>query len=453
MTDEAVARPQCIAVVGGAVAGAEVAGHFSDRGVAVAVFEQNPRPFGKIEDGLPRWHHRLREKEYQSIRDKLSHPNVHYVPNTTIGIDIDFAELCNDWGFSAVVLASGAWRDRPIPVPGAEDYVGKGLVYQNSFVSWWNHLEEADCPGPTFEIRDDTIVLGGGLASIDVAKIVMLETTRAKLRERDIEVDVITLEVKGIPKILATHGLGFEDLGLAGCTIFYRRRIEDMPVITIPEDATPEREAKLRRSRTTLLDKAMRKYCFKLQELSVAESLIVEDDQLAGLVFRRTALEAGRVVTTDESFERRTSCVISSIGSIPRSISGIGMKGEFYDFADWDTGRLHGFPTVFSVGNVVTGKGNIVASRKHAEHVSSDAIEAFLGVSDDLEAARDDLNNPTLAEAQRIVASVAEHLSSQPSPSAAAYKTTLARVAERQRAVNYSGNFEDWLNRVAPQPR
>jgi NADPH-dependent glutamate synthase beta subunit-like oxidoreductase len=45
-----------VAVVGGATAGAEAAGMLAARGVTVVVFEQNPRPYGKIEDGLPRWH-------------------------------------------------------------------------------------------------------------------------------------------------------------------------------------------------------------------------------------------------------------------------------------------------------------------------------------------------------------------------------------------------------------
>jgi ferredoxin--NADP+ reductase len=457
MTSEAAARSHCIAVVGGAVSGAEVASHFSRLGVDVTVFEQNPRPFGKIEDGLPRWHHKLREKEYRAICEKLSHPNVHYVPNTTIGIDIDFDQLCNEWGFSAVVLANGAWRDRPVSLRGADNYLGKGLIYQNPFVTWWNHLEEAGYEGQTFEVTDNTIVLGGGLASIDVAKIVMLETTQAKLLERGIEVDVITLEVKGIPKILEGHGLSFEDLGLEGCTIFYRRRVEDMPVVTIPEDATPEREAKVRKSRGTLMEKALRKYCFKIQELSVADSMIIEDDRLVGLVFRRTKLEDGNVMSTDETFEQRASCVISSIGSIPEAISGIGMKGELYEFTDWDTGRLPGFPNVFSVGNVVTGKGNIVASRKHAAHVASDAIEDFLGVSDDPEATRGDLHDPMAADAKRTVESVAEHLSSQPPTTAAEQEATLARVAKRQQAVNYheegADSFGSWIERVTPKPR
>src|SRR5262245_24256054 len=51
-----------VAIVGGATAGAEAAGILADRGVLSVVFEQNQRPYGKIEDGLPRWHVKLRQK-------------------------------------------------------------------------------------------------------------------------------------------------------------------------------------------------------------------------------------------------------------------------------------------------------------------------------------------------------------------------------------------------------
>jgi len=453
MASESAARPHCVAVIGGAVSGAEVASRLSDKGITVAVFEQNPRPYGKIEDGLPRWHHKLREKEYRTICGKLDHPSVHYVPNTRIGRDVDFAELCDAWGFSAVVLANGAWRDRPVEIEGAADYVGKGLVYQNPFVTWWNHLQEAGYRGPTFEIPDETIVLGGGLASIDVAKIVMLENARAKLIERGIEVDIITLEVKGIPKVLENHGLRLEDLGLERCTLFYRRRVDDMPLVAMPDDATPERAEKVRKSRATLLDKAMRKFGFDVQELSVADELMVEDGRLVGMVFRRTRLEGGRVVATDETYARRAACVISSIGSIPDPIPGIEMKGELYDFQDWDTGRLADYPNVFSVGNVVTGKGNIIASRKHAERVSIEAIEGFLGVGDDGGGAHNEIHDAKTQAAHRAGEIVADRLQQQSPPTSEVYETTLARIAQRQDAVDYTGNLTSWLELVAPKPR
>ncbi len=74
-----------VAVIGGATAGAEVASRLADRGVQVVVFEQNNRPYGKIEDGLPRWHEALRNKEYRTIDEKLSKAGVTFVPKRRSG--------------------------------------------------------------------------------------------------------------------------------------------------------------------------------------------------------------------------------------------------------------------------------------------------------------------------------------------------------------------------------
>ena len=56
-----------VVVVGGAVSGSEVAAQFAARGVRCVVIDQNVRPYGKIEDGLPRWHVKLRESEEDKI--------------------------------------------------------------------------------------------------------------------------------------------------------------------------------------------------------------------------------------------------------------------------------------------------------------------------------------------------------------------------------------------------
>ena len=428
----------CVAVIGGAVAGAEVAGSLADRGVEVAVFEQNPRPYGKIEDGLPRWHTALREKEYQAIGAQLSKPGVHFVPNTKISRDLGFAELVNDWGFSGVVLACGAWRDRPLPVEGADAYVGKGLIYQNPFIIWFNHADEPDYDGPVFEPRDGALVVGGGLASIDVVKALMLETARAKLRERGIEVDLVEMEVKGIPKTCERHGLRYEELGIEGCTLFYRRSEADMPLMEMPEDADERRAEKVREGRKKMLAKAMEKYRFHFEPLCMPEGLIVENGQLVGLRFRRTKIENGRVLPQDETFERRGVYVISSIGSIPEAIEGIPMKGELFAFQDWHLGRLDGYPTVFSAGNVVTGKGNIVASRKHAREISETVAEAFLGLSDQAR-----------KQAREDAEKIAKAIERQPAIDAGTLEALRARIAARQQQVGYS-DYASWIASAKP---
>jgi ferredoxin--NADP+ reductase len=436
----------CVAVIGGATAGAEVAGRLAELGCVVVVFEQNPRPYGKIEDGLPRWHVGLRSKEYRNIGEKLSRPGIHFVPNTKVGPDVDFAELANSWGFSAVVLACGAWRDRSLPVEGADDYIGKGLVYQNPLVISFNHEHDTDFAGERLDYPDGCLVVGGGLASIDVVKLLMLENARRKLALRNIETTIVELEVKGIPKLLKSHDLEFEDLGLQGCTLYYRRSAQDMPLMEIPDGATPERVKKVRNARQRMLDKAIEKYRFTMESLCAPDGLLVEDGRLVGLRFRRTRIEAGRVIPTDETFEARGTQVISSIGSIPESIPGIAMNGELFGFSDWDLGRLDGYPSVYSVGNVVTGKGNIVASRKHAAHVAHDAIESFLGLSEDGHSAEQQLTSAATAKLREQTDRVAAQLAPPPAPETTA--EILRRVGARQQSVGYPGDYLAWMERV-----
>ena len=437
----------CVAVIGGATAGAEVAGRLADRGVLCAVFEQNTRPYGKIEDGLPRWHTGLRRKEYENIVQKLSHPLIHCVPETKIGRDIDFRELVEEWGFSSVVLANGAWSDRRLPIEGADEYLGRGLVYQNPFVISFNHMDDRGYTGERFDILDDSILVGGGLASIDVAKIHTLHCTREKLAERDIDVSIVELETKGIPKTLAAHGLRWEDLGLAGCTIYYRRRIEDMPLMTEPENASPERVEKIRQGRRRMVEKACAKYRLRVEPLAAPDGLLVENGRLVGLRLRRTRVEGGRAVMTDETFERRGAAVVCSIGSVPEPIAGIEMNGELFAFEDWEQGRLAGYPSVFSAGNVVTGKGNIVASRKHASRVSREGIEAFLGIG---ECGGGEPESPAGGRESARAAAAASHSAARPPIAPKGVAGVLARIRARQRAVGYEGDLASWLERAGP---
>ncbi|MEE2704146.1 MAG: hypothetical protein VX614_09025 [Myxococcota bacterium] len=415
-------HPYAIAVIGGAAAGAEAAGIFSANGILSVVFEQNARPYGKIEDGLPRWHHNLRQKEYRAIDSKLESENVAFVPNTKIGGDLQLKELTNEWGFHAVVLANGAWDDRPLPIEGADAFVGRGLIYQNPFIYWFNHFRERDYQGESYELFDGMAVVGGGLASIDVVKAIQLELTLRALRERGIEQDLVELEVKGIPKQLAKRGLSWPDLGIGSCTLFYRRRPEDMPLVELPDGANDKVREKVSNARQRVLKKAQEKYLFEVQPLCAPVGLIVEGDRLVGLRFARTRVENGRVQIGDESFEVHAPTIVSSIGSVPEPIAGIARKGELYAFKDWDLGLLEGYPTLFSVGNVVTGKGNIVASRKHARSVGNHMLEKYLQLGNEVKELE-----PLSADDSRKL---------------------LGRVRAQQQRVGFSGEYRAWIDAV-----
>ena len=445
------AAQQVVAIVGGATAGAEAARMFAERGVLVAVFEQNARPYGKIEDGLPRWHVKLRRKEYELINERLSRPGVYFVPLTKIGHDVDFRELVNDWGFSAVVLAHGAWRDRPLPIDGADGYVGRGLIYQNPLIYWFNHYTERGYKGPQFEIEDGAIVVGGGLASIDVMKVLQIETVRRALAHRGIEEDSLHIEHDGIPEVLAAHGLTWEGLGMRGATLFYRRRIEDMPLSEIPEDADPVRRQKLEALRRRIVDKAVQKYCFQVQAQRVPVGLLVAHDRLVGLRFQQTRVEGGTAVPVDGAIDEvRAPLVVSSIGSVPEPMPGIKQDGVLYRYADQDLGRLEGYDTVFGIGNVVTGKGNIMVSRRHSIEVSALLIEHFLGLDSGEHTGEEDLLLAPIEVSDEAAARVAAIVERRPPLSAAKVEEVLARVRARQRVVGHTGTYREWIERVTP---
>jgi ferredoxin--NADP+ reductase len=425
----------------------------ADRGATVVVFEQNVRPYGKIEDGLPRWHAKLRQKEYEAVNQRLDRPEVHFVPLTRISRDIDFRALTTEWGFTAVILALGAWRDRPFPLADADRYLGRGLIYQNPLIYWFNHFAEPDYRGPHYEPEDGAIVVGGGLASIDVMKVLQLETVRRALERRGIREDMLHLEHAGIAPVLATHGLTWESLGLKGATLFYRRRIEDMPLIEIPEEADAARRQKFETTRRRIIEKAMQKYLFHVQPQRLPVGLLVEGDRLVGLRFQHTRVADGQVVPVEGATEEvRAPLVISSIGSIPEPMPGIGQRGEVYDFSDPELGRVAGYDTVFGAGNAVTGKGNIIASRRHSMQVASHVIEEFLGLGprghehEGEEVLLDRLTSTVHESVQKL----ADWVGSRPPLDTAQIEAILRRVRARQAAVGYTGSYSEWITRFAP---
>jgi len=161
-----------------------------------------------------------------------------------------------------------------------------------------------------------------------------------------------------------------------------------------------------------------------MRPLRAPEALLVENERVVGMRFAVTRMEGGKLVPTGEVEEVRGSQVISSIGSIPEPIEGVPQKGELYSYSDWDYGRLPDFPTLFSAGNVVTGKGNIVDSRRHARQVGQHVRDEFLKLADHVRTSHTPLTAP-----QR--------------------EALLARVRARQEKVGYRG-YAEWIEAARP---
>jgi hypothetical protein len=444
-----------VAVVGAATAGAEIAHILAERGAQVVVIEQNPRPYGKIEDGLPRWHVKQRRDEYEEINRRLDHPNIEFVPLTRMGADINYDDLRQRWGLSAVVLAHGAWRDRPLAVEGADQFIDRGLVYQNRLIYWFNHYPEKAYEGPRYDLPPGAIVIGGGLASIDVVKVLQIETALKALRARGIEEDMLRLEREGLEPVLGAHGLKYADLGVAPCKLYYRRRVLDMPLSDIAPDAPPKRAEAMRAARAKILDKAQRKYLFEFEPQRVPTGLIVESSQdggegsrMVGVQMSRTEVADGQVRTLPDSASPvRAPLTVSSIGSIPEQIAGIPAKGEVYAYIDATVGLLDDGPTaVYAAGNVLTGKGNIKDSLESGTFVGIHVAEAYLGLNGDDAPLADGARK----EAERQGERIADAMKARPGLGSKQVDEVMRRVRERQRAVGYEGNYRAWIARVTP---
>jgi ferredoxin--NADP+ reductase len=437
-----------VAVIGGAVSGSEAAYRLAERGIYVAVFDQNALPYGKLEDGLPKWHNKLRDQEIRKIDDKLQHPGIHFIPNIKVGYDIPFKELVANWGFNAVLLAAGAWRDRPLPVPDIDYYIGRGFYYQNPLMYWFNHKHEPGFTGPGIHVKDNAAVIGGGLASLDVAKLIMLELVQGKLAETGHAIDLFTLEQEGIAAILAQKDLSLKKLGITGCTLYYRRRLQDMPLAEIPAEGSAAKQEKIYALRLKILANFQSKYLFNVEELSTPIDKIVKDNRLAGLVMQKSTMVNGKVQTRKTHlFEVLSPMVVSSIGSIPTVIPGLPMKGDIYAIEDLETGKIKGYDHLFALGNAVTGRGNIRASLKHGRQVSETlANSRFAWQEEDYQEIFNLYTADATARSERLLQFIQKKQLLAPE--------TFAAITEKlknlQKKNGYDGDYSRWIKQHLP---
>ncbi len=439
-----------VAVIGGSVSGSQAAYILAEKGYRVVVFEMNNLPYGKIEDGLPKWHVNLRDKQEQNIDQKLAHPNIYFVPKAKIGRDIEFDDLINEWGFSIIIFANGAWKDRALPIEGIDKFVNNGLVYQNTLLYWYNHKHEPDYKGIRFELKDKTIVIGGGLSSLDVMKLGMIELVQKALKkEKGIAIDLFTFEKKGIAKILNEIGLTLKDLNLYGMTLVYRRNATDMPLKS-PKDNTEESIKKAREVSDKLLHKYAENFLFHFIPLSSPIDKIEEEGRLKGIVFQKNEIINGKLqAKKDDTFVLETAMLISSIGSLPEMINGLPYQNSLLKMVGKNGYQVDGFPNVFAIGNAVTGKGNIRESKKHGVLMTNKIIDDHIQTSDFFEEWLSVYNEGIEDDVKDQVCEIENEILAKNSIPEPVFQNISNKTKAYQEKVGYD-NYQDWIQSKVP---
>ena len=435
---------QYVAIFGGAAAGSEAAFQLSQKGINVILFEQNALPYGKIETGLPKWHHKLRDRQEALIDERLNHSLIKFVPSVRLGKDLDIRDVSENWGFSVVLLATGAWRDRPLPVKGIDEFIGREFYYQNALSDWFNNNHDPNYNKYDYHIPDGTIIIGGGLASIDVAKITMIETVKDALAAKGIQVDALTLEKKGVVPVLEELNLSLDKLGLKGSTLFTRHKIEEMPLTPLPDDPSAEDLAKASRVRRNLAEKVMARFGFRILGSRNAVDTIVENGKLAGLVFEKDADTEGGEKSLERVLAPR---VISAIGSIPEPIPGLLQSGEVYKVKDYETGELEGLNNVFALGNAVTGRGNIRHSQSHSRKATGNISSTFMAMEDkDYEK----LFDAAAEDGKRRIQSLFVVIDGGDRCTLSQIDAINAKVEQLQKKAGYEGDYQKWIEAHRP---
>jgi NADPH-dependent glutamate synthase beta subunit-like oxidoreductase len=178
--------------------------------------------------------------------------------------------------------------------------------------------------------------------------------------------------------------------------------------------------------------------------------LVVEDGRLAGLKVVETKVEGRRADPIPGSeHELRAPLVISSIGSVPEIIPGVSMKGEYLAFANDDLPQYSGCDRVFGVGNIVTGQGNIRASLVHAQEVTNQLIEKYMGV-DSGDASPVALHAAAEARGAAQARALADCIDSLPALSDNEIAAIEQRIRTQHERVGYTADYDTWIARETP---
>ncbi len=157
--------PLRVALIGAGPAGIYAADILSksELDVSIDLYERLPTPFGLVRYGVAPDHPRIKQI-IVALQKILARGDIRFVGNVEVGADVSLAELRQH--YDAVVISTGADRDAPLPIPGADL---PGCYGAAEFVSWYDGHPDVPRTWP-LEARS-VAVLGVGNVALDVARI------------------------------------------------------------------------------------------------------------------------------------------------------------------------------------------------------------------------------------------------------------------------------------------
>ena len=358
-----------IAIVGSGPAGyytAEAAVKQWGEDARVDIFDKLPVPFGLIRTGVAPDHQSIkavaRRYEKTAIGD-----TVRFAGNVEIGRDIAIEELTEL--YDAVILATGAPRDRDLPIPGADS---ANVFGSAAFVGWYNGHPEYASLAPDLSGRH-AVIIGMGNVALDVARI--LSKTEAEFEGSDIVAHALELlRDSNIETITILGRRGPHQIMMTPKELGELLRLERaVPRVENADLPPPESDDMLdpgQRKSVTLLrefaalspsDRAGKALSINFDFFASPTLIEQEGGQLSGLVVERTELKDGRAVGSGETYRIPADLLISCIGYRTSPIAGVPFDKRAGRFPN-EEGRIA--PALYCVGWAKRGPSGTIGTNR-----------------------------------------------------------------------------------------
>jgi ferredoxin--NADP+ reductase len=357
-----------IAIVGSGPAGyytAEAAQkEFGDE-VRVDIFDLLPVPYGLIRTGVAPDHQSIKAVSRRYEKTALS-DNVRFVGNVAVGRDVSIPEL--QALYDAVVLATGAPKDRPLEIPGA---TLRNVFGSAAFVGWYNGHPEFAALDPDLSGKT-AVVIGMGNVALDVARI--LAKTPQEFAGSDIVAHALdALKASNIERIVILGRRGPHQIMMTPKELGELGELERAAPHVDPRDMPEEAEDAilepgLRKSVTLI-----RGFAAMPEDIRAEKRIAIEFDffaqpvalsgegQVAAIEVERTEVVAGRANGTGERYSIPASLVVSCIGYRTTPIPDVPFDERQGRFAN-DDGRI--LPGLYAVGWARRGPSGTIGTNK-----------------------------------------------------------------------------------------
>ncbi|ODU71400.1 MAG: pyridine nucleotide-disulfide oxidoreductase [Novosphingobium sp. SCN 66-18] len=369
-----------IAIIGSGPAGyytAEAALKQWGEDVKVDIFDRLPVPFGLIRTGVAPDHQSIKGVSRRYEQTALS-DNVRFVGNVTIGQDVSIEELGRF--YDAVVLATGAPRDRPLDLPG--DRLGN-VFGSAAFVGWYNGHPEFTSLAPDLS-GETAVVIGMGNVALDVARI--LSKTRDEFAGSDIVAHALdALDLSKLRRIVILGRRGPHQIMMTPKELGELGHLSRGTPAVDPQDLPDEAD-------DALLEPGIRKSVNHLRAFAgndakgadiaiefdffAAPRALLGNGKVEAIEVERTRIEDDRAVGTGAFYELPASLVVSCIGYRTVPIPGVPFDERAGRFAN-DEGRI--LPGLYCVGWARRGPSGTIGTNRPDGFAIIEQIAADIG--------------------------------------------------------------------------